>query len=297
VTLRTTPAAMTPCVISTGVPSGCTVFALGACARRTSCRKRESAGGRPCTDGARQGLAISAVFRQYVLGSSVDAPSGRSVHPWYPNARFLRAETIPPASYRRPAGAADRRPWMGALVPRGSASRLDRQGACTAGVPTQREALDGVSRASRASVASRQWRRIAIPSGPIRRGPRLSRLHRDSRGKRSGTVELPPPVRAAESAGVPDQREAMGGVRTCFGGHPGLTVSEAKSSVARPAKCLAATDSSARPFCGPKGGVADEGGGAHGKRSAQGGLPLAVHTEASVARRSGCQWQAGQSQA
>lgn len=175
--------------------------------------------------------------------------------------------------------------------------RRARQPACVTGVLDQRGALGGASRASMASEASRQWRRIAIPSGPIRRGPRLSRLHRDSRGKRSGTVELPPPVRAAESAGATSSAKRWMGCGRAFGGHPGLTVSAAKSSNARPAKRSGAPVSWARLFCSPKGGVADEGGGAHGKRSAQGGLPGAVHTEASEARRAGCRGQPTQSQA
>lgn len=256
------------------------------------------AGWRPYGESSFEGLANSAVLRPSALGGSVDAPSSRSARPWCLGARSRRARVTVIASPRTAVGEADQRPWKGARVPSGTASRLGRQGgACATGAPGQRNALDGASRASTASAASHHWRRIAIPFAPVRRGPRLSRLHRDSRGSESVWMELPPPVRAAESAGPTSSAKRWMGSGRAFGGHPGLTVSEAKLSVAKPAKRLAAPMESAGLFCSPKGGVAAEGGGAHGKRSAQHGLPVAAHAEGKRSARSGCRWQPDQSQA
>lgn len=256
------------------------------------------AGWCPYWESCFKGLANNAVLRPCAPGGSVDAPSSRSARPWCLAARSRRARATVIASARMAVGEADRRPWKGARVPSGTASRLGRQGgACATGVLGHRGAMGGASRAWTASAASHHWRRVAIPSAPVRRGPRLSRFHRDSWGSGSVWMESPPPVRAAESAGPTSSAKRWMGSGRAFGGHP--VSSGERSEVERSSTCktLRCASSLARLFCSPRRGVAAEGGGAHGKRSAQRGLPVAAHAKASEARRAGYQWQPAQSQA
>lgn len=271
----------------------------GRCSGRRVARQGWVSGVASSGDSNFDGLASVAVLRPGGTGGSVDASSSRSARPWCPCALSLRACKGSRAIIALLAGGeADQRPWMGAMVPSGTASRLGRQGgACAAGVPGHRGAMDGASHALRASVASHHWRRVAIASESVRRGPRLSRLHRDSWGKRIDSVKLPPPVRAAEFAGPRPSAKRWVGCERAFGGHPVSSGERSEVERSETCKTLRCAGFSARLFCSPRRGVAAEGSGAHGKHRAQRGLPVAAHAEASKARRPGCRWQADQSQA